>query len=185
VLAEDVPVRTAHGIHTLDVAFGGAFYGTLDVTTLGLEVTTSALPTLIALQRELRPAVERSISVVHPDEPELAGVYGIVFWQTMGDGEQRNVTVFADGEIDRSPCGSGTSARLATLYARGALSLGERFRHHSIVGTTFDAWVVEAGPPVGGRPSVVTEVEGSAFRTGESLFTLDPRDPLGTGFLLR
>jgi proline racemase len=185
VLAEDVPVRTAHGIHTLDVAFGGAFYGTLDVTTLGLEVTPSALPTLIALQRELRPAVERSISVVHPDEPELAGVYGIVFWQTMGDGEQRNVTVFADGEIDRSPCGSGTSARLATLYARGALSLGERFRHHSIVGTTFDAWVVEAGPPVGGRPSVVTEVEGSAFRTGESLFTLDPRDPLGTGFLLR
>jgi proline racemase len=185
VLARDVTVRTPRGLLTLDIAFGGAFYGTLDVATLGIRLTPAALPELIALQRELRPALERSARVVHPDEPELAGIYGVIFWEALGPDEQRNVTVFADGEIDRSPCGSGTSARLAVLHARGELALGTTFRHRSIVDSVFEAWVVDEGPPVDRHPSVVTEVEGSAFRTGEALFSLDPRDPLGTGFLLR
>ncbi len=185
VLARDVTVRTPRGLLTLDIAFGGAFYGTLDVATLGMRLTPAALPELIALQRELRPALERSVRVVHPDEPELAGIYGVIFWEALGPDEQRNVTVFADGEIDRSPCGSGTSARLAVLHARGELALGTTFRHRSIVDSVFEAWVVDEGPPVDRHPSVVTEVEGSAFRTGELLFSLDPRDPLGTGFLLR
>jgi proline racemase len=185
VLARDVTVRTPRGLLTLDIAFGGAFYGTLDVATLGIRLTPAALPELIALQRELRPALERSVRVVHPDEPELAGIYGVIFWEALGPDEQRNVTVFADGEIDRSPCGSGTSARLAVLHARGEVALGTTFRHRSIVDSVFEAWVVDEGPPVDRHPSVVTEVEGSAFRTGESLFSLDPRDPLGTGFLLR
>ena len=98
---------------------------------------------------------------------------------------QRNVTVFADGEVDRSPCGSGTSARLAILYERGEIRIGEALQHRSIVDTAFDARVVGAGPLVGGRTSVITEVEGSAFRTGEHTFTLDDRDPLDRGFLLR
>ena len=125
VLARDVTVRTPRGLLTLDIAFGGAFYGTLDVATLGMRLTPAALPELIALQRELRPALERSVRVVHPDEPELAGIYGVIFWEALGPDEQRNVTVFADGEIDRSPCGSGTSARLAVLHARGELALGD------------------------------------------------------------
>ena len=185
VLARDVTVRTSHGMLTLDIAFGGAFYGTLNVEALGLRLTPSALPDLIALQRELRPALERSVRVVHPEEPDLAGIYGIIFWESLGSDEQRNVTVFADGEIDRSPCGSGTSARLAVLRARGELAIGTPFRHRSIVDSVFDAWVVDEGPLIASHPSVVTEVEGSAFRTGEGLFSLDPRDPLGTGFLLR
>ena len=185
VLARDVTVRTQRGLLTLDVAFGGAFYGTLDVATLGMRLTPAALPDLIALQRELRPALERSVRVVHPDEPDLAGIYGVIFWEALGPDEQRNVTVFADGEIDRSPCGSGTSARLAVLHARGELGLGSIFHHRSIVDSVFDAWVVDEGPTVDRHPSVITEVEGSAFRTGESLFSLDDRDPLGTGFLLR
>ena len=186
VLAQDLAVRTTdHGVLTLDIAFGGAFYGTLDVTAAGLHLTPDALPELIALQRELRPALERSARVVHPDERDLAGIYGVIFWESLGPNEQRNVTVFADGEIDRSPCGSGTSARLAVLHARGELATGVPFRHLGIVDTAFDAWVVDEGPVVDGHPSVVTEVEGSAYRTGESMFSLDPRDPLGTGFLLR
>ena len=95
------------------------------------------------------------------------------------------MTVFADGEVDRSPCGSGTSARLAILHDRGEIRLGEPLRHRSIVDSVFDARVIEAGPPVGGRPSVITEVEGAAYRTGEHTFTLDERDPLERGFLLR
>ena len=98
---------------------------------------------------------------------------------------QRNVTVFADGEVDRSPCGSGTSARLAILHDRGEIGVGETLRHRSIVDSVFDARVIEVGPPVGGHPTVVTEVEGAAFRTGEHTFVLDDRDPLGRGFLLR
>jgi proline racemase len=185
VLAHDVAVRTPTGVLTLDVAFGGAFYATLGAHAVGHRLVPASLPALIALQRDLRPAIERSIRVVHPEEPELSGIYGVIFWEALGPAEQRNVTVFADGEIDRSPCGSGTSARLAVLHARGELPIGATFRHRSIVDSVFEAWVVDEGPLIAGLPSVVTEVEGSAFRTGEALFSLDPRDPLGTGFLLR
>jgi proline racemase/trans-L-3-hydroxyproline dehydratase len=189
VLARDVAVPTSRGSLTLDVAFGGAFYGTLDVRSLGLAVAPSALPGLIAIQRELRPALERILDVVHPEAPELRGIYGVIFWEPLPDGlegpAQRNVTVFADGEVDRSPCGSGTSARLAILRDREEITIGQRFHHRSIVDSTFDAWISGDGPSLGGRPSVITEVEGSAFRTGEHTHLLDERDPLGTGFLLR
>jgi proline racemase len=88
--------------------------------------------------------------------------------------------VFADGEVDRSPCGSGTSARCALLAADGALKEGDVLRHDSIIGTTFTARVVGEG-----AAGVLTEVEGTAYRTGEHRFTLDERDDLGTGFVLR
>ena len=187
VLARDVEIATTRGPLSLDVAFGGAFYGSLDVRELGLHAEPAALPELIALQRELRPALEHALEVVHPEQPDLEGIYGVIFWEPV-DGEprtQRNVTVFADGEVDRSPCGSGTSARLAILHARDGIGIGETLRHRSIVDSVFDARVIGAGPAVGSHASVITEVEGSAFRTGQHTFTLDERDPLGTGFLLR
>ena len=185
VLARDVTVRTSRGPITVDVAYGGAFYATLEAASVGLGLNRADLPQLIALQRELRPALERSLDVVHPAERDLAGIYGVIFWERIGPAEQRNIAVFADGEIDRSPCGSGTSARLAVLRERGELAIGEPFRHRSLVDSVFEAWVVDEGPAVGRHRSVITEVEGSAYRTGESMFSLDPRDPLGTGFLLR
>jgi proline racemase len=185
VLARDVTVATTRGALVLDIAFGGAFYGSLEAGRIGLDVSAGSLPDLIALQRELRPALEAAVPVVHPDDPGLAGVYGVIFWERLdGARSQRNVTVFADGEVDRSPCGSGTSARLASLHARGELAVGEALDHRSIVDSAFDAWIV-GETTVAGRPAVITEVEGQAFRTGEHRFELDPRDPLGTGFLLR
>jgi proline racemase len=183
-LALDVKVETSRGPLTVDVGFGGAFYGSLDVPALGLHVEPAALPELIALQRELRPALERAVDVVHPLEPELRGIYGVIFWEPVAAGVQRNVTVFADGEVDRSPCGSGTSARLAILHARSELGVDEPFTHRSIVDSVFEA-AVSGTTEVAGRPAVHTWVRGSAFRTGEHTFHLDPRDPLGTGFLLR
>ncbi len=190
VLATGVSVDTAVGRISVDVAYGGAFYGSLDVRSIGLDVSPASLPALIALQRELRPALEATLDVSHPDEPELRGIYGIVFWAAEPDEPgaalvQRNVTVFADGEVDRSPCGSGTSARLVILDAAGELPRGGTLRHRSIVGSVFEASVVAAGPPVGGRPSLITEVEGSAFATGRHEFVLEEDDPIGTGFLLR
>ena len=183
-LALDVPIETARGPLTLDVGFGGAFYGSLDVGRLGLRVGPAALPELIAMQRELRPALERALDVTHPLEPELRGIYGVIFWEPVAPGVQRNVTVFADGEVDRSPCGSGTSARLALLHARGELGVGDAFTHRSIVDSVFDAGI-SSTTEVAGLPAVHTWVRGSAFRTGEHAFHIDPRDPLGTGFLLR
>jgi proline racemase len=163
----------------VDVAFGGAFYASVQE-----RVEPGELPRLIARGRELKRELERRHEIVHPLEPELRDVYGVIFWQREGPNVQRNVTVFADGEVDRSPCGSGTSARLALLDASGELPRGEELRHLSIVGSEFRARVV-GDADVAGRPAVVTEVEGSAHRTGEHRFVLEDADDLGTGFLLR
>jgi proline racemase/trans-L-3-hydroxyproline dehydratase len=191
VLATGVTMATSRGPVTVDVGYGGAFYGSVDVRSIGLSVDRASLPALIALQRELRPALDAALDVVHPDEPELRGIYGIVWWQdeptAAGDPAaltQRNVTVFADGEVDRSPCGSGTSARLAILHAKGRLRAGEEFRHRSIVESAFAGRIVGTAE-VAGRAAVITEVEGRAHLTGRHEFTLDPADPIGTGFLLR
>jgi proline racemase len=166
---------------TVDVAFGGAFYASLPE-----RVEPAELPRLIELGRKIKRNLEAQYEILHPLEPELRDVYGVIFWQQEGEQPltQRNVTVFADGEVDRSPCGSGTSARLALLDASGRLSRGEELSHLSIVGSSFTGRVV-GDVDVAGRPAVVTEVTGSAYRTGEAAFVLDPDDPLGEGFLLR
>jgi proline racemase len=166
---------------TVDLAFGGAFYASLEE-----RVERAELPRLIALGRELKSALEDEHEIAHPVEPELRDVYGVIFWQEEGDDPftQRNVTVFADGEVDRSPCGSGTSARLALLEAQGRLPRGEELRHRSIVGSEFIGRVV-GDARVAGRAAVITEVEGAAFRTGRATFELDADDPAGEGFLLR
>ena len=140
----------------VDVAFGGAFYA-----FLAERVAPEELPRLIELGRAIKRDLERDHEIVHPLEAELHGVYGVVFWQHEADGPplvQRNVTVFADGEVDRSPCGSATSARMALLDVPELL-------HRSIVGSEFRAWIVGRAD-VAGRPAVITEVEGSAHRTG-------------------
>ena len=165
----------------IDVAFGGAFYASLEERVDARELTR-----LIELGRAIKAELEAGHDVVHPLEPELRDVYGVIFWQEEGAEPlvQRNVTVFADGEVDRSPCGSGTSARLALLHAQGRLGRGAALRHLSVVGSAFTGRVV-GETEVAGRPAVVTDVEGSAYRTGQATFELDPDDPLGEGFLLR
>jgi proline racemase len=169
------------GSHRVDVAFGGAFYASLEE-----RVQPSELPRLIELGRTIKRELEAAHEIVHPLEPELRDVYGVIFWQEEGEEPltQRNVTVFADGEVDRSPCGSGTSARLALLDSSLRLPRGASLRHLSVVGSEFTGRVV-GRTEVAGRPAVITEVEGSAYRTGTAAFTRDPRDPLGEGFLLR
>jgi proline racemase len=166
----------------VDVSFGGAFYASCPERVEPVE-----LPRLIELGRQIKRELEAEHDIVHPLEPELRDVYGVSFWQAERAGPplvQRNVTVFADGEVDRSPCGSGTSARLALLDASGVLPRGADLLHRSIVGTEFRARVA-GDAEVSGIPAVITEVEGRAYRTGRHTFELDPDDELGTGFLLR
>jgi proline racemase len=154
----------------IPIAFGGAFYAIAED-----RVAPGELPRLIERGRAIKRRIEAEREVVHPAQPELHGIYGVIF--TEGN---RNLTVFADGEVDRSPCGSGTSARLALLHARGELAVGEDYVHESVIGTRFVARVVGAG-----EDGVITEVEGAAHLTGRHTFVLEDADELGTGFLLR
>jgi proline racemase len=182
VVDRAVPVSTSRGDVVADISFGGAFYASVEASSLGLSVTPTSYADLVAVGREIKWALDAV--AVHATDPRLSGLYGTILYDDLGsvDGgpHQRNLTIFADGEADRSPCGSGTSARLALLYDDGRLGPGQVLRHDSIVGTTFLGRVVEESVD-----GVITEVEGAAYRTGTATFTLDPRDPLGTGFVLR
>jgi len=164
----------------VDVAYGGAIYASVPAARFGLRVVPEDLAQLIAAGREVKLALEGSDVARHPADERLSGIYGTILYEELADLHQRNVTIFADGEVDRSPCGSGTSARCALLAQEGALHEGQVLRHDSIIGTTFTARVVEST-----EAGLITEVEGMAYRTGEHRFVLDPRDPLGTGFVLR
>ena len=176
VIARAIP---AAGV-AVDVAYGGAIYAAVPAERFGLRVVPDDLPALIAVGREVKRALEGTDAARHRDDERLSGIYGTILYEELGPLHQRNVTVFADGEVDRSPCGSGTSARCALLAADGLLGPGQELRHDSVIGTTFTARVLGETPE-----GLLTEVEGTAFRTGEHRFTLDPRDTLGTGFVLR
>ena len=178
VLASDVPVSGT--VATL--AFSGATYACVDAATLGLTVTRDRLPELIRVGREIKWALDSTAR--HPSDARLDGVYGTILFDDVGDLHRRNVTIFADGEVDRSPCGSGSASRVAVLAARGDLAPGQALVHDSIVGSTFVCSVV-ATVTADGRPAVVPQITGHAYRCGSSEFTLDPRDPFVPGFVLR
>lgn len=195
VTFRNVPAfRLSHGLRvelpdgrtvTADVVYGGAFYALVEAARLGLEVVPGQVGTLIDAGMAVKRTVERAIPVEHPLEPELRGVYGTILTgpPRHPDAHQRNVTIFADGQVDRSPCGSGTSATLAALWADGRLRPGEPFVHESILGTLFSARIVEE-TAVADFPAVVTEVSGSAHVTGLHHFLVDPEDPFPEGFRL-
>ena len=164
----------------VDVAFGGAIYAFTPAHRWGLRVTPRDLPELIAVGRRIKRELEGSEVARHPRDDRLSGIYGTVFYDELGPLDQRTVAIFADGEVDRSPTGSATSARTALLADEGRLAEGQTWRAESIVGTEFHARAIGSTPD-----GLLTEVEGTAFRTGEHRFTLDPSDPLGTGFVLR
>ena len=183
VLATGIPLSTSRGDVVVDLVFGGAVYATLPAASLGLTVTAADTTELIRLGREIKWALNDHRAARLADD-RLSGVYGTILVDDLGrnaDGPwQRNVTVFADGEVDRSPCGSGTAARVALLTETGALAEGETLTHDSIIGTRFLARAAERT-----AAGVVPEVLGQAFRVGRSEFELDPADPLGGGFSLR
>jgi proline racemase len=187
VLARDVPVQSPLGPTVADLAYGGAVYASVDATTLGLRVAADDLGELIRVGRAIKWALNDHPSARHPSDPRLSGVYGTIWYEHLGSADgvhQRNCTIFADGEVDRSPCGSGTSARLALLHDSGELADGATLVHDSVIGTRFVGRVVGRTDEAG-YDAVLTEVEGSAYRTGEHRFVLDPRDPVGLGFQLR
>ena len=170
----------AAGDVAVDVAYGGALYAFVPAERFGLSVVPEHHHELIAAGRRVKRALQGSDVARHPTDERLSGIYCAVIYEEIAPLHHRNVAIFADGEVDRSPTGSATSARTALLADDGTLADGQSWRNDSIIGTTFRARVI-------GRTDdgLLTEVEGTAFRTGEHRFVLDPRDPLDTGFVLR
>ncbi len=188
VIARDVDVVTSRGPVRVDISYGGAIYASAPASSVGLSVSPEHYDDLIGIGREIKWALNEHEVARHPSDPRLSGIYGNIWFDDLGrtpqGPHQRNVTVFADGEVDRSPCGSGTCARLALLADDGTLRDGDVLVHDSIVGTRFTGRVLER-TSAEGRPAVVPEVRGSAYPTGEHVFVLDEHDPVGTGFVLR
>jgi proline racemase len=188
VLATNVPVTTSRGDAKVTLTYGGAIYASVPASVFDLSIAVRDLTKLIEVAGEIRRQIDGVALAAHPDDKRLSGLYGTIFYDDLSDTagwlHQRNVTVFGDGQVDRSPCGSGTAARLAQLVTEGRLDIGDELVHDSIIGTTFRARAIER-VDAGGRQAVVAEVEGMAYRTGKHRFDLDPDDPLGTGFVLR
>ena len=183
-IARDIDVPTSRGIVQADLGYSGAIYASISAASVGLAVRPEHYSDLIAIGREIKWALNDNEWATHPGDDRLSGVYGTIIFDDLGDTSegphQRNVTVFADGEVDRSPCGSGTGTRLALLTASGRMREGLTLTHDSIVGTRFLGRVRDAG-----NGAIIPEVEGMAYATGEHSFTLDQSDPVGTGFVLR
>jgi trans-L-3-hydroxyproline dehydratase len=196
VLHPAVPVRVGTRDVRADVAFGGAFYAIVDSEAVGIPIVPERLPDLRRVGMEIKHAVERAVTVAHPLEPQLHGIYGTIFTGPPSDerADLRNVTIFADAEVDRSPCGTGTAAVMAVLAAMGMLVEGEQvFTHESIIGTRFRGRIVgtttlstpNLQPPTPNEiDAIIPEIEGEAYITGEHTFLVDDRDPLRHGFRL-
>ncbi len=169
-----------------DVAYGGAFYAFVDASSVGLELTAESVARQIDLGRRLKHAVAAKFPIEHPFEKDLSFLYGTIFVAPPREAghHSRNVCIFADGEVDRSPTGTGVSARAALHHARGELALGETITIESIVGSTMSVRAVER-TKFGPYDAVVPEVSGTAFITGRNEFYFDPADPFRAGFFLR
>jgi trans-L-3-hydroxyproline dehydratase len=169
-----------------DVAFGGAFYAYCQVAELGVGLGPSGFRRLIEVGRAVKQAVVEALPIRHPFEEDLGFLYGtIVVGPPETDGaDSRNVCIFAEGEVDRCPTGTGVSGRLALNYARGQLAEGEPFVVESIIGTRFTGRILGT-TTFGGYEAVIPEIEGSAHIVGRHEFLIAPDDPLRDGFILR
>jgi proline racemase len=185
LLARDRRIAVNGHELTYDMAFGGNFYALLPASEAGLEVDPASAPELIDRGLEIMAAIDAAERPVHPADERIAGCRHVVFTAPGQDGprSQRSATSIHPGWLDRSPCGTGTSAKLAQLHARGELGVGEEFVNRSLIGTRFGGRIVEE-TEVAGHPAVVPEISGRAWITAMGQYLLDPEDPFPAGFAL-
>lgn len=186
--ARDVELKLPkYGTLLVDVAFGGAFYAFISSEKVGLKVRPENTEQLVEAAEAIKSAVNAALPIEHPIEPVLSFVYGTILIDTPENPAHysRNVCVFADAEVDRSPTGTGVSARLALHHARGEITDGQEIIVESILGSesTFHGKVV-GRTKVGPYDAIVPEVSGRAFVTGQHTFIINKRDELGRGFLM-
>jgi proline racemase len=169
-----------------DIAFGGAFYAFVQAQDVGLRCTPDDFRPLIEKGTAIKRAIMASRPIPHPFEEDLSFLYGTIFIAPpLGeDAHSRNVCIFAEGEVDRCPTGTGVSARLAIHHARGEIDLDQPIVVESIIGTRFTGRIVKT-TTFGSYSAIIPEIEGAAYITGRHQFLIDPDDPLGAGFVLR
>jgi len=174
------------GIVKFDVAYGGAFYAFVNADNLNIAMTVDNYRGLIEKGMDIKRAVMNNFKIVHPFENDLNFLYGTIFYgkSHSKDADSRNVCIFAEGEVDRSPTGTGVSARMALHHAKGELIPGESMVIESIIGSSFKGKVYKK-TTFGLHDAVIPEVEGTAFITGMNEFLINPDDPLNKGFILR
>jgi trans-L-3-hydroxyproline dehydratase len=174
------------GTVRFDVGYGGAFYAFVQADPLGLSLTASDYARLIDYGRRIKNSVAQSFPIRHPFEDDLSFLYGTIFTGPAYESghHSRNVCIFAEGEVDRSPTGTGVSARAALHHAKGELHLNEKIIIESIVGSLMTVQAVEV-TKFGPYDAVIPEVSGTASFTGRNEFYFDPEDPFPEGFILR
>jgi proline racemase/trans-L-3-hydroxyproline dehydratase len=176
----DVP-----GIGTVfvDVAFGGNFFALVAAEALGLAIVPEQVRPLVDAGMRVLARAREALPVQHPTLEHFHSIDLVEIHGRGPSGAHRNIVVFGQGQFDRSPCGTGTCARMAALHAKRQLALGDEFIHESVIGTTFTGRLLRE-TQVGDLPAVVPEIAGRAFITGFQQFVLDPDDPLRNGFLV-
>lgn len=169
----------------VDIAYGGNFYAIVEAASVGLSILPENANQIITMGKFIREAVNKKIKVRHPEKEFINDVTHVQFYgpPTHKDAHAKNVVVILPGAISRSPCGTGTSARLATMYAKKEIKMGEEFVYESPIGTIFKAKIVEE-VTVGSFKAVINEITGSAYVTGIHQFVVDNNDPLKEGFYI-
>jgi trans-L-3-hydroxyproline dehydratase len=173
------------GTLTVDVAYGGMWYAIADAAALGFAIEPSEARDLSLAGERIRAAAREQLPCAHPENADIAGVSIVQIaepWQGVG-AVSRNAVVVAPGRLDRSATGTGLSARMAALHARGSMAVGDAMTHASAIGSTFDGRIVSE-TTVGGRPAIVPAIRGSAWITGISQLVVDPTDPFPEGYIL-
>ena len=186
VLDETVEVDGL-GTVTFDICYGGAYFALVDAAAHGLEITPDHARALVELGEKIKDAIQAAFPVTHPVHPEIGKVTFVTWLGPVTEDEgiksAPNATIISPGKVDRSPCGTGCSARLAVLHAKGVLKTGDAFVGRSIIGSRFDCRI-ESTARVGDLPAIVPSIRGRAWITGTHQHTLDPQDPWPGGYKL-
>jgi proline racemase len=184
VHALDVDLETADwGRIKVDICYGGIFYALVDVSQIGTTIEKANARTLVEAGMVLKSQINKAMTVVHPDIPQISGVAYVMFRDRDPDGAIRTCTTMWPGRVDRSPCGTGNSANLAAMHARGEAKVGDTFLSRSIIGSEFIVGL-DAVTTVAGIEAVVPTISGRGFTFGLHQMALDPFDPFETGFAM-
>src|SRR5207253_531786 len=181
----DAPLELEGGTVMVDVAYGGMWYAIADARALGFAIEPEEARELSLAGERIRAAAREQLPCVHPENPAIAGVSIVQIaqpWQGVGE-VTRNAVVVAPGRLDRSATGTGLSARLAVLHARGLMRVGDAMTHASAIGSMFEGRI-DAETEVGGGPAIVPAIRGSAWITGVTQVLVDPTDPFPEGYVL-
>lgn len=165
----------------VDICYGGIFYALVDASAIDTPISKANARTLVEAGMKIKAGLNTSLNIVHPEIPEISGISYVMFRGEEPDGAVRTCTTMWPGRVDRSPCGTGSSANLATMHARGKAKVGDVFTSRSTIGTEFKVGL-SAVTEIAGRPAIIPTITGRAWTFGLTQLALDPFDPTAEGF---